>query len=163
MIFGIIQSSQMIFINNEILFGSLTNLFIGGWLAIFVAAFLGKTNNARKHLLLVGGRIIPLFLLLAFILGWLSTRDLPGSITSYEGVLLSYSVPEKVLFAWFEVLGLALLVARWIVEDSSENDSPKLALAIGLIGTFIAAAIGLVVYLVLSRTWAKLANRSIST
>jgi len=77
--------------------------------------------------------------------------------------LLSYSVPEKVLFAWFEVLGLALLVARWIVEDSSENDSPKLTLAIGLIGTFIAAAIGLVVYLVLSRTWAKLANRSIST
>ena len=147
----------MLLLDNDLLFGSFTNLFILGWLALFVASFLSVANTLRRYLLLIGGRIIPLVLLVMFVSGWLITRGLPGDILSFEGLLLTNSVPEKVLAAWFEILGLALLVGRWIVDDSVAHGSPKAILAIGLMGTFLAAAIGLIVYLVLSRsrTWLR--------
>ncbi len=145
----------MLLLDNHLLFGAFTNLFIAGWLALFVAALLGRTARVRKPLLLLGGRIIPLVLLAAFTLGWVATRGLPGDIFSFQGVLLTNSVPEKVLAAWFEVLGLALLVGRWMVDDSTTHEDPKALLAIGLVGTFVAAAIGLLVYLGLSRAWRR--------
>ena len=95
-------------------------------------------------------------LLTAFVLGWALTRALPGDIMSFEGVLLTNTVPEKVLSAWVEILGLALLVSRWVVDDSLASHSPKLILVIDLIGAFIAAAIGLLVYLALARSWTRL-------
>lgn len=142
--------------DNALLFGSFTNLFILGWLALLVGSFLGDANAVRKYLLLIGGRVIPLILLSVFVLGWALSRGLPGDILSFEGVLLTNTVPEKVLSAWFEVLGLALLVCRWMVDDSRAYNSPKWILVIGLIGAFVAAAIGLLVYLALSRSWTRL-------
>ena len=145
----------MLLFNNELLFGAFTNLFILGWLALLVGAFLKEESAARRYLLLIGGRVIPFILLGAFVLGWALTRGLPGDIVSFEGVLLTNTIPEKVLSAWFEILGLALLVCRWMVDDSSVHRSPKLILVIGLVGAFVAAAIGLVLYLVLARFWVR--------
>ena len=143
----------MLVVGNDVLFGVFTNLFILGWLFVSIASFLGEASQLRRYFLLIGGRIIPLILLMSFVVGWALTRGLPGDITSLEGVLVGFSVPEKVLLAWFEILGLALLVARWMVEDSAAGQVPKVILLLGLAGTFVAAAIGLVGYLLLSRCW----------
>ncbi|MBO6566380.1 MAG: DUF4281 domain-containing protein [Pseudomonadales bacterium] len=141
--------------DNELLFGSFTNLFVLGWLALLIGSFLNKESVARRYSLLIGGRVIPFVLLSAFVLGWALSRGLPGSIVSFEGVLLTNTVPEKVLAAWFEILGLALLVSRWMIDDSSAQNSPKLILVIGLVGAFVAAAIGLILYLALAHSWKK--------
>ena len=134
----------------DLAFGSFTNLFILGWLAIAAATMLGEATRARRILLLVGGRIVPIALLLAFTIGWMLTRHLPGDITSLDGVLMGFGVPEKVLNAWFETLGLALLVARWIVDDATVRRLPALIVIPTLVATFVAAAIGLLAYLALS-------------
>lgn len=149
----------MLLFDNEMLFGSFTNLFVLGWLALFIATFLAETNITRRYLLLVGGRIIPLVLLAVFVLGWFLTRGLPGDILSFEGVLLTNSVAEKVLVAWFEVLGLALLVARWMIEDAAACNCPRGILVIALMAAFVAAAIGLIAYLIMSRLWIRFAAR----
>ena len=138
----------------ELLFGSFTNLFVLGWLCLFVAVFIRETSPVRKHLLMVGGRIIPLMLLSMFVVGWMLTRGLPGDITSFDGVLLGFSVPEKVMLAWFEILGFALIVGRWIIEDGLKTGAAKPIVAVSLIGAFFAVAIGLVVYLVMTRVFA---------
>lgn len=145
-------------LDKEILFGSLTNLFILGWLALFIGGFMREPGKARKYLLIAGGRVIPLVLLAAFVVGWLLTRGMPGDIVSLEGVLLGYTVPGKVLSAWFEILGLALLVSRWMVDDAAANGIPAPVLSVGLVGSFFAAAIGLLVYLLLSASWVRFAT-----
>ena len=143
----------MSLVDNELLFGAFTNLFVLGWLAVFAAALLNHGYRVRGVLLFLGGRLIPIVLLGVFAVGWGMTRGLPGDITSWEGVLLGNSVPEKVLFAWFEILGLALLVARWMVDDATTRGVPRVVLVAGLIGSFVAAAIGLLAYLLLSGVW----------
>lgn len=142
-------------VSNPLLFGVFTNLFVVGWLFLTVALFLSGGSNLRKYLLLLGGRVIPIILLASFVVGWILTRGMPGDITTFDGVITSFSVPEKVLNAWFEVLGLALLVARWIVDDSSVTNTPKLIVLVSLVGTFIAAAIGLLFYLLMRSIWSK--------
>lgn len=140
----------------EYLFGSATNLFILGWVAIVVAVFMQDTAKLRRYLLFTGGRVIAIALLIGFVVGWLLTRGLPGDITSLAGVLTAYSVPEKVLGAWAEVLGLALLVARWTVDHASLEKVPRTLVLLSLCGTFVAAAIGLLVYLVGVFVWRKM-------
>ncbi len=139
----------MLFLDHEIVFGSFTNLFILGWLMLLAASYMKETTRLRRTLLIVGSRIIPLVLFAVFTIGWALTRGLPGDITSLAGVLTSYTVPEKVLIAWFEILGLALLVCRWMIDDAAAEGFPKLLLTFSLVVAFIAAAIGVIVYLIL--------------
>ena len=106
-------------IDLAIAYGSLTNLFMIGWLLLAIGLFLREDSNWRGRLLLAGGRVIPLFILTVFVVGYLATRHLPGSVAAFEGVLLGFSIPEKVLLAWIEVIGLALLIGRWTIDRSA--------------------------------------------
>lgn len=142
-------------VSNPLLFGVFTNLFVVGWLSLAIALFLSGDSTPRRYLLLLGGRIVPIILLASFVVGWLMTRGMPGDIVSFDGVMTTFSIPEKVLIAWFEVLGLALLVARWVVDDSSVTNTPKIVVLVSLVGTFVAAAIGLLIYLLMKSVWRK--------
>ena len=90
---------------------------------------------------------MPLILLTSFVVGWVLTQGLPGELTSFDGVLLGFSTPEKVLNAWIEVLGLALLVGRWMIDDGVEKGLPRILVLIALVASFLAAALGLILYL----------------
>ena len=137
----------MLFFDHNIIFGSLTNLFLLGWLSLLVACFLKADSKLRHGLLIAGGRVIPLTLLLYFVIGYFFTRHLPGGMTTFDAVLTSFSVPEKVLLAWFEVIGLALLIGRWIIDDAQENQIHMVVVIVCLVGALFAAALGLVMYL----------------
>lgn len=137
----------------SLVFGSLTNLFVLGWLMLVAGALLGTHSRARARLLFLGGRAIPLLLLAAFCIGWAATRHLPGDIYSFEGVLAAFSVPQKALNAWVEVLGLALLASRWLIDDSTARVMPRPLLLPALVACFFAAALGLVTYLLILGGW----------
>ena len=152
----------MFWINNDLLFGAFTNAFVLGWCGLAAAAFLSPASRPRRVLLTVAGRILPLFVLGAFVVGWVLSRGLPGDIFTFAGVLEGFSVPEKVLIAWIEILGLALLVCRWMIDDAAAMDVPSLILLTGLLGAFFAAAIGLVCYLAMSRAWIQRRSPTLS-
>ena len=98
---------------------------------------------------LFGGRLIPLILLLAFTIGYFFTRDQPGGITSFSAVLTTYSVPDKVLSSWFELLALALLACRWIVDDALVSGIPRVLVTVSIVLGFLAAAFGLLCYVLI--------------
>ncbi len=130
----------------ELLFGAFTNLFVLGWGALVLACFL-PASVLRRRLLFTGGRLAPLLLLAAFLVGYGLTRGLPGNIFTLDGVLMLFGVPEKVLTAWFETLGIALLVCRWMVDDAERQGAPLPLLATSLVAAFFAVALGLFIYL----------------
>lgn len=140
----------------------MTNTFILGWLFLLIGLWFGAGTASRRWLLGLGGRVIPLTLLVVFTVGYMQSLDHPGGITSFGAVLISYSVPDKVLFAWAELLGLALLASRWVVDDSSRVGVPKLLATISLVLGFLAAAFGLLFYglvrLVYSRGSSRVAS-----
>ena len=132
---------------DSVWFGSLTNLFLLGWLMLAVACLLPQGSTSRRYLLTAGGRVVPVLLLVVFVVGYAMTRHLPGSVTSLEGVLTTLSVPEKAALAWYEAIGLALLVARWIIDDASTLAVNRFLVLVCLVGALFASAIGIVVYL----------------
>ena len=144
----------------EMIFGAFTNLFVLGWACLFISVFTRTSSRLRHCLLMIGGRIVPLALLSMFVVGWLLTRDLPGDITTLNGVLLGFTVPEKVILAWFEILGLALIVGHWMIVDGIDLGVPKPVVAISLVGAFFAVAIGLIAYLVMTRAFSLRAASS---
>jgi len=91
---------------------------------------------------------VPLVLFVAFAVGYLGALDQPGGITSFAAVMTTNSVPDKVLSAWFELLGLALLVCRWIIDDCGKVGVTKPLVSGALILGFLAAAFGLLFYFV---------------
>lgn len=108
--------------------------------------WFGAETASNRWLLRLGGRAIPVALLVVFAAGYMLSRGQPGGITSFDAVLITYSVPDKVLFAWAELLGLALLACRWVVDDSARIGVPKPFVIISLVLGLIAAAFGLLFY-----------------
>lgn len=134
--------------SNEALFSATGNAFLVAWLALFVAVFLSENTQWRAGLLYFGGRVIPIALLVVFLAGLLLHRDLEprGNLFTYEGMLLLFAVPERVLNLWVEVLAYALLVCRWMIDHATKSQVNKVALLTGLLVAFISGGMGILVY-----------------
>lgn len=110
-------------------------------------------------MLFIGGRGVPAILIAAFIIGFFYSRDQPGGITSFSAVLTTYSVPDKVLSSWFELLALALLACRWVVDDSVAVQVPKPIVTISIALGFLAAALGLFAYALVRGLYLRRSSR----
>jgi len=135
-----------VIIDHDLSFGILTNLFLLGWCLLLVGLWCGVNKAPRRWLLIIGGRAIPIVLCLAFAIGYVGSRDQPGGITSFAAVLTTYSMPDKVLSAWFELLRLSLFACRWIVDDAAKLGLPRFLAALALVLGFVATAFGLLFY-----------------
>ena len=135
--------------NNAILFSIATNSFALLWLAMVIVFFLPDHSRIRSVVLFIGGWLAPVALFIAFSFGVFSAADLEptGSLTSLEGIVTKFSVPERLLNVWLEILGFILLVTHGIIRDSQRRGLPKLTVAPCLILSFISGAWGLLSYL----------------
>ena len=135
--------------NSPLLFSIATNGFALLWLAMLIVFFLPDHSRVRSVVLFIGGWLAPVALFIAFSFGVFSAGNLEptGSLTSFEGIVTKFSVPERLLNVWLEILGFILLVTHWIIRDAQRRGLPKLAVAPCLILSFISGAWGLLSYL----------------
>ncbi len=136
--------------DNVFIFNSVSNTFILGWLSLLIGIFLAHESPTRRRLLFIGGRLIPLALLVAFLSGAVLTRSIEpkGNIFSYEGVITMLSVPERILNLWTEILAYMLFVARWIVDDLAKRHVPKGFSVFCVIAAFLSGALGILAYFI---------------
>ncbi|MFL0799635.1 MAG: DUF4281 domain-containing protein [Agarilytica sp.] len=136
--------------DNVFIFNTVSNTFILGWLSLLIGSFLAYESPNRRRLLFIGGRLIPLVLLAAFLSGVALTRSIEpkGHIFSYDGVITMLSVPERVLNLWTEILAYMLFVARWIVDDLQKRHIPKGFSVFCVIATFLSGALGILAYFI---------------
>ncbi len=148
-------------ISNQALFSATGNAFMLAWLALFVAAISGPQWRWRKWLMLIGGRIVPIGLLVIFVIGVLWHRDLEpaGSLFTFNGMVMLFSVPERLLNIWIEVLAYALLACHWMICDAAKRGIHTILLLGTLMVAFISGGIGIVVYAVIAMTQARLSRR----
>ncbi len=134
---------------NDLIYSLTTNTFVLSWLLLSAAIFLSKASISRTRLLWVGGRLIPVALLISFLAGFIASKDIEpnGSLFSYTGILIKFSVPERLLNIWIEVLAYALLVGRWIIDDAASRGISKIYVLICMIVVFISGGLGLLSYL----------------
>jgi hypothetical protein len=126
-----------------------TNGFVLCWGGLFIAHFLPKTAKTRWVLLLLGGILAPAGLFLLFTLGVVNASDIEpaGSMTSFDGIVALFSVPERLLNVWVEILGFILLITHWIIEDSRRRDISRILVAPCLLLCFLSGAWGMLGYL----------------
>lgn len=139
--------------SNEIAFGTFTNLFVLGWLALCAGAMLSPQQVWRTRLLWFGGRFVPIVLLAVFAgryFLWL-TADTEGGFFSFDQVVTLFNQQNAVLNIWIELLALALLVGRWAVDDALKKEMPRMIVLPVLVVVFFSGGLGLLSYLVVSR------------
>lgn len=135
--------------DNADYFAIATNSFALLWLGMVIAYLLPAANAAGRALLFIGGRLAPVTLFIAFTAGVFNASAIEpaGSLTSFEGVVAKFSVPERLLNVWLEILAFILLVTHWIIGDARARGLNKLAVTPCLVLSFVSAAWGLLVYL----------------
>ena len=148
-------------ISNQALFSATGNAFMLAWLALFVAAISGPQWRWRKWLLLFGGRVVPIGLLVVFLIGVLWHRDIEpaGSLFTFTGMVMMFSVPERLMNIWIEVLAYALLACHWIIGDAAKRGIHTILLLGTLMIAFISGGIGILVYAVIALTQERLSRR----
>jgi hypothetical protein len=126
-----------------------TNGFALCWVGLFIAHFLPEASRARAGLLLLGGILAPTALFLLFTVGVVNASGLEpaGSMTSFEGIVALFSVPERLLNVWVEILGFILLATCWIIEDARRRGINRLVVVPCLLVSFLSGAWGLLGYL----------------
>lgn len=134
---------------NETLFSVTGNTFILAWLSLLVGMFL-RPGAPRSALLVLGGRFIPVALLMVFITGVFLHRDIEpqGDLFTYQGMLLLLSVPERLMNVWVEVLAYALFACRWVIDDAERREISKAPVLVCLLVAFISGGMGLLTYAV---------------
>lgn len=140
---------------NEVRFALATNGFVLMWLCVVVAGLLPTASRLGAGLLVLGGRVAPVVLFLAFSWGVVDAGALQpqGSLTSFAGIVAKFSVPERLLNVWLEILAFILLAAHWMVVDARGRGLSRLVLLPCLVVTFISAAWGLLLYLLVLGVW----------
>ncbi|MFL0802514.1 MAG: DUF4281 domain-containing protein [Agarilytica sp.] len=134
--------------NNEFIFSAVSNIFVLGWLSLLIGSFLTYGSKTRYWLLLLGGRLLPLLLLGAFIAGVVDTRSMEpkGDIFTYNGIITMLSIPERILNIWTEILAYMLFVARWITDDLEKRQIAKGFSAFCVVAAFLSGAAGILAY-----------------
>lgn len=126
-----------------------TNGFVLCWFGLFIAHFLPREANTRKVLLLLCGILAPAALFLLFTVGVVNASDLEpaGSMTSFDGIVALFSVSERLLNVWVEILGFILLITYWIIEDSRRRCISRILVAPCLLLCFLSGAWGILGYM----------------
>lgn len=122
-----------------------------GWAVMAVALFLSRHNNWHKGLMFVAGRLIPIALVVWFVGAGVaaSTVEPRGDMFTLDGIIARFSVPDRLLVLWIEVLAYDLLLGRWIADDALARGWSPLVILPFLPLTFIRGPLGLLVYLLL--------------
>ncbi len=134
--------------DNEFIFSTVSNVFVLGWLSLLIGSFLAHKSKARRWLLWFGGRLLPILLLVAFVIGVIATRSMEpkGNIFTYNGVITMLSIPERILNIWTELLAYMLLIARWIVDDLEKRLIPKGFSVFCVMASFVSGVVGILAY-----------------
>jgi ABA DEFICIENT 4-like len=127
-----------------------TDLFILGWLLLVVGAVFHADNVWRKRLTWVGGRLVPIILLLSFAYGFFALRGQgpDGDLTTFAGTLAVFTFPERFLTIWIEFLAYALFAGFWIIENAEKHEISRIAITFCLLLTFLSGGLGILSYLV---------------
>lgn len=134
---------------NAFIFSLSSNCFVLAWLMLFIALFIPGHSRWRAYVLWLGGRLIPVGLLVVFFIGLISASDLEpkGNMFTFDGVVTLFSVPERLLNVWIEVMAYALLIGRWIIDDGLRRQLSRWAILPCHLVMFISGGLGLLLYL----------------
>lgn len=134
--------------SNETLFSVTGNAFIVGWIALVAGVFLGGGTRWRSTLLVLGGRAVPVVLLLVFVTGVFLHRDIEprGDLITYHGMLQLLSVPERLMNVWIEVLAYTLFACRWMIDEAGRRQVSKIPVLLCLLVAFISGGMGLLTF-----------------
>lgn len=143
--------------NNTLIFSISSNSFVIGWLALLVAIYFPTASSLRRRLLFWGGRVIPIALLCAFLIGVVASRAIEpkGNMFSFEGIVTLFSVPERLLNVWMEVMAYSLLVGRWIIDDATQRCISRWWVLPCHLVLFISGGLGLLAYLLVLAVYVK--------
>ena len=122
-----------------------------GWAVMAIALFLSRHNRWHKGLMFFAGRLVPIALVVWFVGAGVAASAIEpqGDMFTLEGVIARFSVPDRLLVLWIEVLAYDLLLGRWIADDALARGWSPLAILPLLPLTFIRGPLGLLVYLLL--------------
>ncbi len=135
---------------NAFIFSISSNSFVLAWLLLLIAIFLPTVSRWRAYLLWTGGRFIPIALFIGFLTGVISASGLEpkGNMFTFDGVVTLFSVPERLLNMWMEVMAFSLLIGRWIIDDGMRRRLPRWALIPCHLVLFISGGFAVLLYLV---------------
>lgn len=137
---------------------SLANLFaMIGWVMLLIALFLERDSVWQSRLLQLSGRIWPLVLSLAYLVGfvtWISASPDNSGFDSLAGVAALFTVQELLLVGWLHYLAFDLFVGRWIFDDASMRVMPRWPMVPVLLLTFMLGPVGLLTWFCIRR-WFK--------
>lgn len=118
-----------------------------GWL-LLITGVIAKPSAQRQVLLLVGGRITPVLLCVAYltllVAYWGSAPG--GNFGSLEGVAQLFSSRGKLLGGWLHYLAFDLFIGRWIIDDTLYSKRSRWPLVVSLPPTFFFGPVGLLLH-----------------
>lgn len=122
-----------------------------GWAVMSVGLFIPSHKQWHKRSMFLSGRLIPIALVMWFVgAGYAASTIQPqGDMFTLEGVIARFSVPDRLLVIWVEILAYDLLLGRWIADDALARGWSPFAILPLLPLTFIRGPLGLLVYLIL--------------
>lgn len=127
-------------------FGSIVALF--GWVCLILGALINKLN-ARKWLLLFGGRVIPAILSILYaVLVVLFLNSAPeGGYSSLDEVSKLFESEGNLASGWIHFLAFDLLVARWMIDEVEKHQYPVWILVPCIPITFLYGPAGFLLFL----------------
>ena len=135
---------------DEQLFGLANAVPLIGWLALALAPL------ARARLV-AAARVVAVVLAVGY--GVLVTAALSkgggslADLSTLPGLAHAFSDPHVMLVGWVHYLALDLWTGAWEVEEAGRRGMPHWAVLPGLLLTFLAGPIGLMVFLCLRAGW----------
>jgi len=134
------------------LFGLANAVPLLGWLAL-CAAPLARAGTV------MAARVVAVVLAVGYgvmVSAALATagRALPD-LTTLPGLARAFSDPHVMLIGWVHYLAFDLWTGAWEVEEAGRRGMPHWAVLPGLVLTFLAGPIGLVLFLLLRTGWRR--------
>ena len=135
---------------DERLFGLANAVPLLGWLALALAPLARARLVAAARVVavvLAGGYAA--MVVVALVQGGGRLPDL----STLPGLAHAFSDPHVMLVGWVHYLALDLWTGAWEVEEAGRRGMPHWAVLPGLLLTFLAGPIGLLVFLCLRAGW----------
>lgn len=118
-----------------------------GWLSLLLGVVVPSTE-AKRHLLLVGGRVLPLLLSAGYVYllatYWKSAPG--GNFNSLDGVAKLFAAPGKLVGGWTHFLAFDLFIGRWMIDEVLNSERSRWRLLPALPLTFLYGPLGLLVH-----------------
>ncbi len=135
-------------INAQWLFDVATPFSLLGWLLLLVAYFWA----GKREGLVLSAQVVGVILCAVFSVGLFYTWNMEprGDLFSFEGIVTKFSISERLVFNWIEILAYDLLIGTWMVMDAVRRQLPIYWVLLSLLVLWMFGPLGLCFYLAIA-------------